>query len=108
MRVLVSGGAGFIGSHLARALLSRGDEVTIVDDLSMWRRATVPDGAEFLELDLASRQSVALRGDRQFVSVCHLAGQSSGEKSFENPARDFDSNARSTALLASWASERGV
>jgi UDP-glucose 4-epimerase len=45
MRVLLSGGAGFIGSHVAKALLGRQHEVTIVDDLSSGKRENIPEGA---------------------------------------------------------------
>jgi UDP-glucose 4-epimerase len=51
-RVLVTGGAGFIGSHVADAYLNRGDEVWIVDDLSSGRRKNIPAGATFLEADI--------------------------------------------------------
>ena len=108
MKVLVTGGAGFIGSHLAHRLIGKGYEVTIVDDLSSGHRANLKDGVELLELDIGWLSSLeALRG-RRFDVVCHLAGQSSGEKSFDDPIRDFDANARSTAVLASWARENGV
>ena len=52
-RILVTGGAGFIGSHLATELLSRGHSVRVVDDLSTGLRANVPTGAELIEGDLA-------------------------------------------------------
>ncbi len=52
MRVLLTGGAGFIGSHVADHLLSRGHEVAIVDDLSPGRMANVPEAAYFYELDV--------------------------------------------------------
>jgi UDP-glucose 4-epimerase len=54
MRVLVTGGGAFIGSHVAEELLSRGDEVAVVDDLSGGRRKNVPDGAHFYEMDIRS------------------------------------------------------
>src|SRR5690606_22475404 len=49
-QVLVTGGAGFIGSHVAAVYLERGDTVVVLDDLSSGKRANVPDGAEFVEL----------------------------------------------------------
>jgi UDP-glucose 4-epimerase len=52
MRVLLSGGAGFIGSHVADQLLARGHEVAVVDDLSSGKRENVPEGALFYELDI--------------------------------------------------------
>ena len=51
MAVLVTGGAGFIGSHVAEALVARGDEVVVLDDLSTGKRENVPEGAELVEGD---------------------------------------------------------
>src|SRR5436190_22037470 len=98
-RVLLTGGAGFIGSHLARALLASGYEVEIVDDFSTGARANVPEGAPLHELNLAGDAFVKKLPVGPFDAVLHLAGQSSGEKSFDDPAYDFAANARSTALL---------
>ena len=102
-QVLLTGGAGFIGSHLARSLLRDGWEVDVVDDLSSGDRRSIPAGAQFFELDLGDESTIERLPRRPYAAVLHLAGQSSGEKSFDDPIRDFDSNARSTALLASWA-----
>ena len=59
MKVLVTGGAGFIGSHVADALVARGYDVHVMDDLSGGRRANVPDAATFHELDIRSRRGRA-------------------------------------------------
>ena len=106
--VLVTGGAGFIGSHLAKALLVDGYEVDIVDNLSTGRRENLPDAASFLELDLRHPDAVNQLPRRDYTAILHLAGQSSGEKSFEDPLYDLDANARSTLLLARWALENGI
>jgi UDP-glucose 4-epimerase len=107
-RVLLTGGAGFIGSHLAASLLADGWDVDVVDDLSTGSRSSVPDGAGFFELDLGQRESIAALPDREYAAILHLAGQSSGEKSFDSPVRDFDANARSTLMLADWGLRREV
>ena len=107
-RVLLTGGAGFIGSHLAATLLADGWDVDVVDDLSTGDRASIPDSAEFLELDLGRSESISALPDRDYAAILHLAGQSSGEKSFDDPLRDLDANARSTVLLAEWALRRGI
>jgi UDP-glucose 4-epimerase len=104
----VTGGAGFIGSRLAESLLAEGYDVVVADNLSIGRRANVPAGASFVELDLSREEDVARLPERPYTGVLHLAGQSSGKRSFDDPLRDFDANARSTLLLARWSLERGV
>ena len=58
-RVLVTGGAGFIGSHVAAAYVEAGDEVTVLDDLSTGTIANVPRGARFVRADIRSPQARA-------------------------------------------------
>jgi UDP-glucose 4-epimerase len=106
-RLLVTGGAGFIGSRVTSVLLTAGYEVDVVDDLSTGSRDNVPPGARLLVCDVTRAESLAsLDGD--YAAILHLAGQSSGEKSFDDPARDFDANGRSTVLLAHWALAWGI
>ena len=100
-RALVTGGAGFIGGHLAHALLADGWSVDVVDDLSTGSADNVPGRGR------ADRgRSRRPRGDWRAcrpgatTAICHLAGQSSGEKSFDDPELDLDANARSTVALA--------
>ena len=80
----------------------------MVDDFSTGSRANVPQGALVYRLDLAQPGFAERLPTGSFDAVLHLAGQSSGEKSFDDPGYDFDANARSTALLANWAVESGV
>ena len=107
-KVLITGGAGFIGSHLAGTLLADGYVVDVVDNLSTGRIENVPAGADFLELDLQFEEAVESLPGKDYAAVLHLAGQSSGEKSFYDPLYDLDANARSTLLLARWALEKAV
>ncbi len=81
----------------------------VADDLSTGASADVPAEADLIEVDLGARDALpaALAG-RSYDAVCHLAGQSSGEKSFDDPGRDLDANARSTVALAAWALEHEV
>jgi UDP-glucose 4-epimerase len=99
---LVTGGAGFIGSNLVDALLARGDEVTVVDDLSTGRRANLDAalaaGAELVELDIRDGERLAaVAGERRPEAVFHLAAQIDVRKSLEDPAFDASINVGGTA-----------
>ena len=74
-RILLTGGAGFIGSHLAERLLAEGNDVLIVDDLSNGRREWVPDGAELVEDDLTEPSTVGDVIDDELEYVFHLAAR---------------------------------
>ena len=102
MRCLVTGGAGFIGSNLVDALLARGDEVTVVDDLSTGRRVNLEGalgaGAELAELDIRDAAALAsLASERRPQAVFHLAAQIDVRKSLEDPAFDAAINIGGTA-----------
>jgi UDP-glucose 4-epimerase len=102
MRSLVSGGAGFIGSNLVDALLARGDEVTIVDDISTGRlsnlESALAGGAELIELDIRDGAALAaLAAEHRPEVVFHLAAQIDVRKSLEDPAFDAAVNVGGTA-----------
>jgi UDP-glucose 4-epimerase len=114
MRTLVTGGAGFIGSNLVDALLARGDEVTVVDDLSTGRRVNLDGalaaGAELAELDIRDAAALSeLARERQPQAVFHLAAQIDVRRSVEDPAFDAAVNVGGTAnvLEAARAAETG-
>jgi UDP-glucose 4-epimerase len=114
MRSLVTGGAGFIGSNLVDALLARGDEVTVVDDLSTGRRGNLDGalaaGAELAEIDIRDAAALsALARERQPQAVFHLAAQIDVRRSVEDPAFDAAVNVGGTAnvLEAARAAEAG-
>lgn len=88
-RVLVTGGAGFIGSHVADAFIARGDEVWIVDDLSSGKRENIPSAATFRELDIAEPGLDAVfREAGGFDVVSHHAAQIDVRKSVMDPPCD--------------------
>ena len=87
-RALVTGGAGFIGSHVADILLANGYAVTVVDNLSSGKRSQVPSGAAFEELDICAPESAALVRSGKFDLICHLAAQIDVRKSVADPAAD--------------------
>ena len=87
-KVLVTGGAGFIGSHVAEAHLSRGDQVWIVDDLSSGRIENVPADATFLQADIGSEEAARLIRRERFEVINHQAAQIDVRISVADPARD--------------------
>lgn len=95
---LVTGGAGFIGSHLTRALLSEGRRVTVLDNLSVGRRHAVPDGARFVHGDIRDEGAVT-DALRDVDCVFHLAAQVTIRGSFDRFLEDLDSNVMGTARL---------
>jgi UDP-glucose 4-epimerase len=106
---IVTGGAGFIGSHLVDALLSEGYEVTVIDDLSSGDAARVPGAAKLVELDI-----VDLPALRELVTgiapraIFHLAAQASVVASVEDPGRDCEVNVRGTLNVVEVAGECGA
>jgi len=106
LKILLTGGAGFIGSHLANLLLVRGHHVTIVDDLSTGSAANVPPDCELLTLDVGDPRTPARLP--RVDAVVHFAAQSSGPASADMPYRDIVSNAVSTLLLSRWCLEQGI
>jgi UDP-glucose 4-epimerase len=113
MKSLVTGGAGFIGSNLVDALLARGDEVTVVDDLSTGRRGNLDGalaaGAELAELDIRDGEALAkLAAEKGPETVFHLAAQIDVRKSLEDPAFDAAVNVGGTANLLDAARAAGT
>ena len=95
--VLVTGGAGFIGSHVADALLAEGCDVHVLDDLSGGYVDNVPDGATFHELDIRSEAVADLFAEHRFAAMCHLAAQMDVRRSVADPG--FDASVNVLGLL---------
>ncbi len=108
MRVLVTGGAGFIGSNLVRALLSGGHEVFVVDDLSTGSAANLDPRAGFRTMDILDDALPALFADVAPEFVVHLAAQASVVVSLRDPERDRAVNAEGTRRVAAAARDAGV
>ncbi len=97
MKILVSGGAGFIASHVSEALLAAGHDVHILDDLSGGRRENVPDGAVFHEMDIRSREAADCMLEHGFEAFVHHAAQMDVRKSVADPR--FDATVNILGLL---------
>jgi UDP-glucose 4-epimerase len=91
-RVLVTGGAGFIGSHVADHYLREGYRVTVLDNLSSGRRENVPTGADFVEADVRSKEARLLLADGGFAVLNHHAAQMDVRVSVADPVFDADTN----------------
>jgi UDP-glucose 4-epimerase len=98
-KVLVTGGAGFIGSHVADTFLGKGWEVTIVDDLSSGKRQNIPADTKFHEISVTSPELVRLVTERNFDVIAHLAGQIDVRKSVADPIADATTNMIGTLNL---------
>lgn len=92
MKILVTGGAGFIGSHVADALLAAGHEVHILDDLSTGRRENVPEAAVFHEMSLTDSALADLIKTETFTAINHHAAQMDVRKSVADPGFDATVN----------------
>jgi UDP-glucose 4-epimerase len=109
MDAVVTGGAGFIGSHVADALLERGGRVAVIDNLVGGRRDRVPAGAEFHELDIRDHAAMqAVFDDLQPAAVFHLAAQADVRASVEDPGFDADVNVRGTIAVLECARSTGA
>jgi UDP-glucose 4-epimerase len=91
-RALVTGGAGFIGSHVADLLLAEGYAVDILDNLSSGRRENVPAGATLHGYDIASAEAARLVRSERYDLICHLAAQIDVRRSVADPAFDAGVN----------------
>jgi UDP-glucose 4-epimerase len=106
MRAIVTGGAGFIGSHVVDALLERGDEVHVLDDLSTGKRERVAEGARLHVADIRAPDEVfdTVRPD----VVLHLAAQVDVQASVERPDHDADVNVLGTLRVLEAARRHGA
>jgi UDP-glucose 4-epimerase len=113
MRTLVTGGAGFIGSNVVDALLARGDEVVVVDDVSTGRESNLQGarakGAELVRADIRDGDRIAqIVGDAAPEAIFHLAAQIDVRKSVDDPGWDASINVEGTANVLEAARKAGV
>lgn len=107
-QAIVTGGAGFIGSHVAEALLRDGWKVVVIDNLSTGCMENIPKQAEFLKIDISRDDFLKDMPSQKFDAIFHLAGQSSGEISFADPRYDAKANIVGTILLLEWCKNTGT
>jgi len=107
MRIIVTGGAGFIGSHVVEALLVRGDDVHVVDDLSTGRRENVPDAAPLHVHDVREPLD-GIVGETGAEAIVHFAAQADVRVSVAEPARDASINVLGTVNALEAARHAGA
>ena len=95
-QILITGGAGFVGSHLCNAFISLGYDVFTVDDFSNGDESNINDAVHFEKLDLSTEQIFSKFKNIEFEAVIHCAAQSSNALSFLDIKKDMDSNFVST------------
>ncbi|MBE0590829.1 MAG: NAD-dependent epimerase/dehydratase family protein, partial [Gemmatimonadales bacterium] len=107
-RVLVTGGAGFIGSHVADRYVAEGFDVTVLDNLSSGRVENVPAGAAFVEADIRSPEARDLLAGGGFTVLNHHAAQMDVRVSVDDPVFDADTNVMGLLNLLEGARAGGV
>lgn len=107
-RIVVTGGAGFVGSHLTERLVADGGRVLVVDDLSTGRADVVPGEARLERLDVAREASAAVIVRFRPTVVYHLAAQASVPRSMEAPLRDLEVNVVGSHHVARAARDAGA
>ncbi len=108
MRTLVTGGAGFIGSHLVDALIARGDEVTVIDDLSHGKKSNLHPAAHLIEADISTVELSPILEEAAPEVIFHLAAQIDVRSSVAEPIKDANLNIISTIRLAEAARQHDV
>lgn len=108
MKMLVTGGAGFIGSHLADALLERGHQVAIIDNMITGQKENINPDATFYQMDIRNKEVQSIFEKEQFDAVFHQAAQLDVRKSVSDPGYDADVNIIGTLNLLQACKETGV
>lgn len=108
MRVLVTGGAGFIGSHLVELLLARGEEVTALDNLSSGREENLPEGAPLIKMDINDDRLGEVVASGAYDAIVHLAAQTMVDVSIKDPKNDMQINIAGTVNVLEAARAAGV
>ena len=108
MKIMVTGGAGFIGSHVTDMMIETGHQVVVVDNLSTGRRSNLNPHAAFYEVDIRSPEMEQVFADEKPEVICHHAAQMDVRRSMEDPLFDADVNIIGSIKLAQLAIKHGT
>lgn len=108
MNILVTGGAGYIGSHTVRALLRAGYRPIIVDNFSRGHRSAIPEGVTYIEMDIADPKVVGVLKEYAIDGIMHFAAHSQVGESMVNPAIYYENNVVGSWHLIESARQAGV
>ncbi|WP_298705788.1 UDP-glucose 4-epimerase GalE [uncultured Veillonella sp.] len=108
MKILVTGGAGYIGSHTVRALCKAGHTPIVLDNLSCGHVESLPDGVEFIEMDIADPSLVNVLKDKGIEGIMHFAAHSQVGESMVNPAIYYENNVVGSYRLIESARKAGI
>lgn len=108
MRILITGGAGYIGSHVVRALMSTGHEPIIIDNLDRGHKEAIPKGVKFYNKDISDKNLVQLMKNEQIDGIMHFAAHSQVGESMVNPDIYYLNNVLGSLNLINSAKEAGV
>ncbi len=100
MKILLTGGAGYIGSHAAIALLEGGHKVTVIDNLSTGNKKLIPPSANFINCNINDVMTISqILQKEKFDALMHFAGYIEVEESVSNPKKYFDNNTKNSKIL---------
>lgn len=109
MTVLVTGGAGYIGSHMVWALLDQGEDLVVVDRLSNGVRKSIPDDIPFYQVDIADKAAMSkIISEHNVDAIIHFAGSISVAESIANPLEYYRNNTMNSQYLIEVALEQGI
>ena len=107
--IFLTGGAGYIGSATAQALIDQGHHVTVYDSLVTGHRAAVPTAAKFIQADLGDREALkAALSSESFDAIMHFAAFIEAGESMQNPGKYFQNNVSNSLQLIESANEAGI
>ena len=107
-RIIVTGGAGFIGSNIADELIRRGNEVVIIDSLVTGEKKNINPAAKFIKGDVRKPGDIGKCFGKKVDAILHIAGCASTIKSFDDPAADLNTNVLGTINIINAAVKHKV